>query len=88
MVLPARHRKANHSMKILAFAPDHATATIKGLGPKGFGEAVAASWSGFVTVIDGLMSVDHRRDITTAAEAFVATEKRAADPVVGIVVLP
>jgi Protein of unknown function (DUF2855) len=73
---------------ILFFAPDHATATIKELGPKGFGEAVAVSWTGFVTVTDAFMAVDHRDGLAAAAQAFVATVKGEADPAVGIVVRP
>ena len=73
---------------ILFFAPDHATATIKELGPKGFGEAVAASWRGFVAATDGFMAVSHRDGLEAAADTFGATVKGEADPAVGIVVRP
>ena len=73
---------------VLFFAPDHATATVKELGPKGFGEAVGASWRGFVSVTDGFVTVDHRDGLRAAADAFVATVKGEADPAVGIVVRP
>jgi hypothetical protein len=73
---------------ILFFAPDHATATIKELGPKGFGQAVAASWRSFVDVTEGFVTVDHRDGLKAAAEAFAATLAGTADPAVGIVVRP
>ena len=73
---------------ILFFAPDHATATIKELGGRGFGEAVAASWRGFLSVTDGFMEVDHRDGIAAAADAFRATVAGKADPSVGIVIRP
>jgi hypothetical protein len=73
---------------ILFFAPDHATATIKELGPKGFGEAVGASWKAFVGVTEGFVTIDHRDGLQAAADAFAATLKGEADPSVGIVVRP
>jgi hypothetical protein len=72
----------------LFFAPTEAAATIKALGPKGFTEAVAASWKGFVALTDGFVTVDHRDGVQAAAEAFIATLKGTADPSVGIVVRP
>jgi Protein of unknown function (DUF2855) len=72
----------------LFFAPDHATATITQLGPKGFAEAVAVSWNGFVQLSDGLIRVDHRDGLQAAADAFLDTLRGTADPAVGIVVRP
>jgi Protein of unknown function (DUF2855) len=73
---------------ILFFAPDHATATITELGPRGFGEAVAASWKGFLAATDGFIAVDHRDGLSAAADAFLSTVKGEANPAVGIVVRP
>ncbi len=73
---------------ILFFAPDHATATVKELGPKGFGEAVGASWKAFVSATDGFIKVDHRDGLEAARTAFLATLAGTADPAVGIVVRP
>lgn len=73
---------------ILFFAPDHATATIKELGPKGFGESVAASWNAFVATTDGFVTVDVRHGVAAAGEAFQVTLAGKADPAVGIVVRP
>ncbi len=73
---------------VLFFAPDHATATIKELGSKGFGAAVAQSWAGFVRDAAGHVSVDHRSGLHAAADAFLTTVKGDADPGVGFVIRP
>lgn len=73
---------------ILFFAPDHATATIKQLGAKGFGEAVAKSWLGFVTATDDFIRVEHRQGLEAARDAFIATLAGKADPAIGIVIQP
>lgn len=73
---------------ILFFAPDHAVNVIKTLGPRGFGEAVAASWKTFIATTDGFVRVDTRGGIAAAAEAFQVTLAGAADPAVGIVIHP
>ena len=73
---------------ILFFAPDHAVATVAELGPKGFGEAVGASWKRFVDEVGGAVAVDERHGLEAAAAAFLATVRGEADPSVGIVVRP
>ncbi len=73
---------------ILFFAPDHATTTVKALGPQGFAEAVAARWREFVTRTDAFMKVDHRQGVEAARDAYRATLAGMADPAVGIVVRP
>jgi hypothetical protein len=73
---------------ILFFAPDHATATIKELGPKGFGQAVAKSWAGFVSVTDGFVTVDHRDGLQAAIDAYLSTVHGQADPAIGLIVRP
>jgi Protein of unknown function (DUF2855) len=73
---------------ILFFAPTEAVATITALGPKGFAEAVGASWRSFVGVTEGFVTVDHRDGLEAARAAFAATLAGTADPSVGIVVRP
>ena len=73
---------------VLFFAPDHAVATIKELGPKGFGEAVAASWKIFLGETEGAVSVDERSGLAAAEQAFADTLKGTAHPAVGIVIRP
>lgn len=72
----------------LFFAPDHATATVKELGPKGFAEAVANSWKSFVASTDQFAKVGHRDGLEAARDAFLATLAGKADPAVGFVVRP
>ena len=72
----------------LFFAPDHAVAAIKDLGPKSFGEAVAASWKRFLGETVDTVAVDERRGLDAAQEAFAQTLAGTANPAVGIVVRP
>ena len=73
---------------VLFFAPDHAMASIKELGPKAFGTAVAASWQRFIGETPDAVSVDQRSGLATAFQAFAAILKGEADPAVGIVIRP
>ncbi len=73
---------------ILFFAPDHATATIKELGPKGFGQAVGASWQGFVAAMETFVRIDHQRGLASADSAFKLTVAGKANPAIGIVIRP
>jgi Protein of unknown function (DUF2855) len=73
---------------ILFFAPDHAVATVKELGPKGFGEAVAARFKSFLGVLNGKVRIEKRSGIASAAAAFADTLGGKADPAVGIIVRP
>jgi Protein of unknown function (DUF2855) len=71
---------------ILFFAPDHAVATVKELGPKGFGKAVAASWKSFLGTVDGVVGIDDRKGLTAAVVAFTETLEGKADPQKGIII--
>lgn len=73
---------------ILFFAPDHAVATLKELGPQAFGEAVARSWTSFLDAVAGSVQVDERAGLDAAADAFVQTLAGKADPAVGIIIRP
>lgn len=73
---------------VLFFAPHHAVAAIQELGPRSFGEAVAASWARFIGEADGAVAIDQRTGLEAAAEAFVATAEGRADPSIGIVIRP
>lgn len=73
---------------VLFFAPDHAVASVKELGPKGFGEAVAAQWGDFLHSVAGVVAVDTRHGLNAAADAYVATLKGTADPQKGIIIHP
>ena len=73
---------------VLFFAPDHAVATIKELGPKGFGEAVGASWVKFLSEASGAVKVDRRGGLASAIAAFASNLSGQADPAAGIVIQP
>jgi Protein of unknown function (DUF2855) len=73
---------------VLFFAPDHAVSTLKELGPKGFGEAVAAEWRDFLRHVDGVVAIDTRDGLATAADAYRATLAGTVDPQKGIVIRP
>lgn len=73
---------------VLFFAPDHAVAAIKELGPKAFGESVAATWLRFIDEAGGAVQIDERKGLEAAVEAFAATVKGEADPAIGIVIWP
>lgn len=73
---------------VLFFAPDHAVAAIKELGPKAFGEAVGESWLRFIAEAGGALTIDVRNGLEAAKDAYLATLAGQADPAVGIVIQP
>ncbi len=73
---------------VLFFAPDHAVAAIKQLGPKAFGEAVAVSWQRFVSETASTVRVDRRSGLAAAQAAFAETLAGRADPAAGIIIEP
>ncbi len=73
---------------VLFFAPDHAVAAIKELGPKAFGEAIAASWGKFIGEAAGTVRIDERSGLEASRGAFADTLAGSADPAVGIVIRP
>lgn len=73
---------------VLFFAPDHAVAAIKELGPRAFGEAVAESWTRFLGEAGGALTIDRRRGLEAAGAAFSETLAGRADPAIGIVIEP
>ena len=73
---------------VLFFAPDHIVAAMKELGPKAFGDDVAASWRTFLDDVGSALRIDERDGLEAARDAFVDTLAGRADPAVGIVVRP
>lgn len=72
----------------LFFAPHHAVAAIQELGPKAFGEAVAASWKRFMGETGGAVRIDERGGLEAGRDAFAETLAGRADPALGIVIRP
>jgi len=73
---------------VLFFAPDHAVAAIKELGPKAFGEAVGEIWLLFIAVAGAALAIDERDGLEAARTAYLTTLAGRADPAVGIVIRP
>lgn len=73
---------------ILFFAPDHAVAAVKAMGPDAFGDAVAKSWKIFLAAVDGTLQFDERAGIISAGQAFLSILNNEADPAVGIIIKP
>jgi hypothetical protein len=71
---------------ILFFAPDHAVAAVKEVGPKAFGEAVAVQWKSFLDNAAASLNIGERKGVIAAAEAFVSILKNQADPAIGIII--
>lgn len=72
----------------LFFAPDHAQALFKELGPQGAGTAIGASWGYFLAAVEGVITIDRRKGLEAARDAYLATLAGKADPAVGIVIEP
>jgi hypothetical protein len=72
----------------LFFAPDHAQALFKELGPQGAGAAIGASWGYFLDAVDGSITIQRRPGLEAARDAYLATLGGKANPAVGIVIEP
>lgn len=70
----------------LFFAPDHAVAALKALGPKGFGEEIARSWRVFLTGAKGTVKVETRTGIAAARDTYLEMVGGTVDPARGIVI--
>ena len=73
---------------VLFFAPDHAVAAVKEVGPAAFGQQVAESWHQFISDVGGTVEVDIRSGIDAAREAYLTMLSGTVDPSVGIVIHP
>ena len=73
---------------ILFFAPDHAQALFRELGPQAAGEALAQSWHHFLKAVEGTVTIERRKGLEAAREAYLATLAGTVDPSVGIVIEP
>ena len=72
----------------LFFAPDHAVATIKEIGPEAFGKQVAESWRTFLGDLGGTIEIERHAGVAAAGDAFVAMVQGRVDPSKGIVIEP
>jgi hypothetical protein len=72
----------------LFFAPDHAVALFKELGPEGAGRQIAESWHYFLDVVGATVTVDTRKGLEAARTAYLEILGGTVDPSVGIVIEP
>ncbi len=73
---------------ILFFAPSHAVTAIKAIGAEAFGTSVAAQWHSFLDTAGGSLTIDERKGVESAAQAFLSILTNQAPPSVGIVIHP
>ena len=73
---------------ILFFAPDHAVAAAKELGPEAFGDQVASSWRQFLKDVTGTVEIERRDGIEAARDTYLAMLGGAVDPAKGVVIRP
>lgn len=72
----------------LFFAPDHAVAAVKELGPERFGQAVAESWHAFLADLSHTVRIERHQGLAAARDQFAAMVRGEVDPAVGIVIEP
>ncbi|GMN14268.1 DUF2855 family protein [Altererythrobacter sp. MTPC7] len=73
---------------ILFFAPDHAVAMFKELGPEEAGKRVAAAWHGFLADVGDTVSIERHSGLSAARDQFVKMAGGDIDPASGIVIEP
>lgn len=71
---------------ILFFAPDHAEAAIAAMGMRGFNEALSQCWESFLAATASFVTIDERRGLQAAADAYRDILRGAGRPDIAIVV--
>lgn len=72
----------------LFFAPDHAVALFKEVGPEAAGMQMAESWRYFLGTMAHTITIDRRAGLEAARGAFLAILGGDVDPSAGIVIEP
>jgi hypothetical protein len=72
----------------LFFAPDHAVALFKSVGPEEAGRMLAESWRGFLADAGDSVTIERRPGLAAAREVFVEMVGGTVDPAKGIVIEP
>lgn len=72
----------------LFFAPDHAVAFFKTLGPEEGGRLVAAAWHAFLKATDGTIVIERHSGLEAARAVFLDMLGGKVDPSRGIVIAP
>ncbi len=72
----------------LFFAPDHAVALFKELGPEEAGKQMAAAWHGFLQSVEGSVEIERRSGLEAARQTYLEMVGGTVDPAQGIVIEP
>ncbi len=72
----------------LFFAPDHAVALFKELGPQKAGKRMAAAWHGFLSSVAGSVAVERHQGLEAARQTYLDMVGGQVDPAKGIVIEP
>ena len=72
----------------LFFAPDHAVALFKSVGPEEAGKMLAESWRTFLADAGDSVTIERRSGLAAAREVFVEMVGGSVDPAKGIVIEP
>ena len=72
----------------LFFAPDHAIALFKELGPQEAGKRMAKAWLGFLGAAEGTIKIERSSGLEAARTAYLETLAGNVDPSRGIVIEP
>ena len=72
----------------LFFAPDHAVALFKSVGPEEAGKQIAASWHGFLEDAGDSIEIERKQGLEAARDTFIAMLGGDIDPAKGIVIEP
>ena len=73
---------------ILFFAPDHAVTLFAELGAEEAGRQMALAWHQFLDDVAGTVTINRRKGLDAARDAFAAMVAGKVDPEVGIVIEP
>ncbi|MEC8837222.1 MAG: DUF2855 family protein, partial [Pseudomonadota bacterium] len=72
----------------LFFAPDHAVALFKQVGPENAGRQMAESWRGFLADAGDSVTIERKQGLAAARDVFVHMVAGRVDPAKGIVIEP
>lgn len=72
----------------LFFAPDHAVALFKEVGPEKAGQMMGESWSAFLDDCGDSVTIERHAGLSSACDVFVEMVGGAVDPAKGIVIEP
>ncbi len=72
----------------LFFAPDHAVALFKNVGPEAAGKQMAESWHAFLSDAGDSVTIERQQGLAAARDVFVEMVGGQVDPAKGIVIEP